>query len=96
MDQIITNDIFRAAYHLGNEIHSFEVKLNSDSKKQFVIKGESLNNADLQYCLGQALINPLTFEKSYQYLMEVEPGRLSLSNILKQDCLGEIILTETQ
>ena len=76
MDRIHTKDIFRAAYHITRENRLFAISFNEEGEKEFIIKGIKLYSEDLKYCTGQALINPLVFEKSYRFLEDINRQNL--------------------
>ncbi len=84
MDIIITKDIFRIAYHLSLGMRTLTTTFDPDGEKSFIVKGKTLFPDDLKYRLGQALVNPLIFEKSYRYVKEVN---------LYDECDDEIIVS---
>ncbi len=77
MDRIQTSDIFRAAYHITREDRLFAVSITNEDEKEFIIKGENLYSEDWKYRAGQAIINPLVFEKSIRLLEEMNKKNLS-------------------
>ena len=68
-----TTDLFRGAFLLCNGGTLAEVRLEKDSHRieSFLIEGEGIDQLDLNYRNGQALVNPLVFRETLNHLRDI-------------------------
>ncbi len=71
MNEIETKDIFRGAYLLcmGGTLH--ETKLADSRQVTFVIEGKNLEQKDIQYHTGHALVNPIQLRETLNLLRDL-------------------------
>jgi hypothetical protein len=68
-----TTDIFRGAFFLCQGGKLADVRLKEDARKivSFLIEGEGIDQLDVEYRNGQALVNPLQFRESLNHLRDI-------------------------
>jgi hypothetical protein len=68
-----TTDIFRSAFFLCQGGKLADVRLKEDSRRivSFLIEGEGIDQLDLKYRNGQAMVNPLQFRESLNHLRDI-------------------------
>jgi len=98
MNEIWTADIFMASYLLNKCQRLFNVKWQN-GKKYYLIKGDYVLMHSSRYQTGRALINPLIFKTTYNYLKQVEEKDnkilCQISQLLKEE-YGDFPATEDQ
>ena len=78
METIETTDIYRTAFYLYNDGILQDIKFRKHNKKlaYFVIVGNSLNDLDMIYRSGNALVEPMRFREALNQLRDVLFDRL--------------------
>jgi hypothetical protein len=68
-----TTDIFRGAFFMCNGGKLCEVRIREDSRQivSFLIEGEGIDQLDLDYRNGDALVNPLHFRETLNLLRDI-------------------------
>jgi len=68
-----TTDIFRGAFFLCSGGKLCEVRLKEDSRKivSFLIEGEGIDQLDMDYRNGDAMVNPLHFRETLNHLRDI-------------------------
>ena len=68
-----TTDIFRGAFFLCNGATLAEVRLDGNGHRivSFLIEGDGIDQLDLDYRSGQALVNPLLFRETLNHLRDI-------------------------
>jgi hypothetical protein len=68
-----TTDIFRGAFFLCQGGKLADVRLKEDARKivSFLIEGEGIDQLDVEYRNGQAMVNPLQFRESLNHLRDI-------------------------
>ena len=73
MNAVETTDLFRGAFFLCNGGSLVQVRLGEDNHKivTFLIEGEGIDQLDVEYRNGQAMVNPLQFRESLNHLRDI-------------------------
>ena len=71
MPKLETKDLFRIAYLIAEGFSLAETRLDESHRVTFILQGSGLVEADSLYRTGQALINPLHFRDSLNYLRDI-------------------------
>ena len=77
-----TTDIYRGAFFLCQGGKLADVRLKEDAGRivSFLIEGEGIDRLDLEYRSGQALVNPLEFRESLNWLRDILFNKLREKN----------------
>jgi hypothetical protein len=73
MTSLETTDIFREAFFLCSGGRLADVRFAEDRRTiaTFLIEGEDIDQLDLDYRNGQALVNPLLFRETLNHLRDI-------------------------
>jgi hypothetical protein len=72
MNQILeTNDLFKGAYLLSQSYKLKETRFVEGHQVRFILEGEDIENEDLRYHTGQALVDPLRLKECVRILREI-------------------------
>ena len=73
MTSLETTDIFRGAFFLcsGGRLADVTFAENRRTIATFLIEGEDIDQLDLDYRNGQALVNPLLFRETLNHLRDI-------------------------
>jgi len=73
MTSLETTDIFRGAFFLCSGGRLADVRFAEDRRTiaTFLIEGEDIDQLDLDYRNGQALVNPLLFRETLNHLRDI-------------------------
>ena len=82
-----TTDIFRSAFFLCHGGKLCDVRLKEDSRQivSFLIEGEGIDQLDLDYRNGQALVNPLHFRETLNHLRDILFNKLRAKGRMRYD-----------
>lgn len=77
-----TTDLFRGAFFLCNGGILIRVRLNGDSRRMasFLIEGDGIEELDLEYRNGEALVNPLHLRESLNHLRDILFNKVRAEN----------------
>lgn len=66
-----TNDLFKGAYLLSQSYRLKETRFVEGHQVRFILEGENIENEDLRYHTGQALVDPLRLKECVKILREI-------------------------
>ena len=69
---IETTDIFRGAFFLcmGSSLDGIKLKNNNSQIASFLFTGKNIDKHDCDYMTGRALVNPVQFRESLNWLRD--------------------------
>ncbi len=68
-----TTDLFRGAFFLskGGKLSNIRIRNNGKRIASFLFTGHDLDQLEREYRSGQALVNPLQYRESLNYLRDI-------------------------